>query len=125
MVLSFHPETARCVQSTAFSNQRMETAASIVREDENFANTAAEALRFGHNAHIQDFLGCARFLLSDFDHLHHAVPAKNINLFRGADRLPAFRANQLTGTAGACAARCGTGSCLGCSPGSSRADKGR
>ena len=23
-------------------------------------------------AHIQDFLGCARFLLSDFDHLHHA-----------------------------------------------------
>ena len=46
MVLSFHPETARCVQSTAFSNQRMETAASIVREDENFANTAAEALRF-------------------------------------------------------------------------------
>ena len=61
MVLSFHPETARCVQSTAFSNQRMETAASIVREDENFANTAAEALRFGHNAHIQDSLDVRGF----------------------------------------------------------------
>ena len=73
MVLSFHPETARCVQSTAFSNQRMETAASIVREDENFENTAAEALRFGHNAHIQDFLGCARLLLRRAGHLRHAV----------------------------------------------------
>jgi len=73
MVLSFHPETARCVQSTAFSNQRMETAASIVREDENFANTAAEALRFGHNARIQDFLGCVRLLLRCTGHSHHAV----------------------------------------------------
>jgi hypothetical protein len=73
MVLSFHPETARCVQSTAFSNQRMETAASIVREDENFANTAAEALQFGHNAHIQDFLGCARLLLRYTGHPGRAV----------------------------------------------------
>lgn len=73
MVLSFHPETARYVQSTAFSNQRMETAASIVREDENFANTAAEALRFGHNAHIQDFLGCARLLLRCTGYSHHTV----------------------------------------------------
>jgi len=76
-------------------------------------------------AHIQDFLGCARFLLSDFDHLHHAVPAKDIDLFRGADRLPAFRTNQLAGAAGVFAAQCGAGSCLGCSPGGSRADKGR
>ena len=73
MVLSFHPETARRVQSTAFSNQRMETAASTVREDENFANTAAEALRFGHNARIQDFLGCARLLLRCTSHSRHAV----------------------------------------------------
>ena len=71
------------------------------------------------NAHIQDFLGCARFLLSDLNHLHHAVPTKDIDLFRGADRLPAF------GAAGAFAARCGAGSCLGCSSGGSRADKGR
>ena len=77
MVLSFHPETARRVQSTAFSNQRMESAASIVREDENFANTAAEALRFGHNAHIQDFLGCARLLLRRAGHLRHAVHIEN------------------------------------------------
>ena len=77
------------------------------------------------NAHIQDFLGCARFLLSDFNHLHHAVPTKDIDLVRGADRLPAFGANQLAGAAGAFAARCGAGSCLGCSSGGSRADKGR
>ena len=75
--------------------------------------------------HIQDFLGCARFPLSNFNHLHHAVPTKDIDLFRDADRLPAFGANQLAGAAGAFAARRGAGSCLGCSSGGSRADKGR
>ena len=42
-----------------------------------FRNTAAEALRFGHNAHIQDFLGCARLLLRRAGHLRHAVHIEN------------------------------------------------
>ena len=66
-----------------------------------------------------------RDFLSNFDHLHHAVPAKNIDLFCGADRLPAFRTSQLAGAAGAFAARCDVGSRLGCSPSSSRADERR
>lgn len=60
-----------------------------------------------------------------FNHLHHTVPAKNIDLFCGTDRLPAFRTNQLAGAAGAFAARYCAGSCLGCSPGGSHADEGR
>ena len=49
---------------------------------QNVLNEERTARYKYENAHIQDFLGCARFLLSDFNHLHHTVRIRDSDRFR-------------------------------------------